>query len=196
MTKTCRWLSGYTFLQSRRRMAALANIVQLACRMKRARRSVQTQTSHVNDLLPWYCRIRVERLLPVRSTQRLGMFALVAFELLSHPEQRTEMVGRIIAGLVNDPGFDDEAAEFEEVPRASSKLVLVAFGARPVICACHVAYVRRGAVGKAGLRGRPDDSCLRTSSRTWTALTACRGQRSAPSTATSVLSFVACISRQ
>jgi hypothetical protein len=39
----------------------------------------QTQTSHLNDLLPWYCRIRVERLLPVRGPQRLGMFALVAF---------------------------------------------------------------------------------------------------------------------
>jgi len=49
---------------------------------------------------------------------------LIAFELLSHPERRTDNGGAIIAGQVDDPGFDDEAAELDEVPRALSALDL------------------------------------------------------------------------
>jgi hypothetical protein len=50
------------------------------------------------------------------------MFALIALQLVSHPEQRAEDRGAIVAGQVHDTGFDDEAAQFDEVPRALAAL--------------------------------------------------------------------------
>jgi hypothetical protein len=46
------------------------------------------------------------------------MFGLIALELVGHPEQRAENGGAVVAGQVHDTGFDDEATEFDEVPRA------------------------------------------------------------------------------
>jgi hypothetical protein len=43
---------------------------------------------------------------------------LLAFELVGPPKQRAEDVDTVIAGEVDDAGFDHEAAEFDEVPRA------------------------------------------------------------------------------
>lgn len=45
------------------------------------------------------------------------MFALIALELASHPEQRTIDGGPIIAGQFHDTGFDDEPAQFDKMPR-------------------------------------------------------------------------------
>jgi len=52
------------------------------------------------------------------------MFALIALKLVSHPEQRAVDGGAIIAGQFHDTGFDDEAAQFDEVPRALAALDL------------------------------------------------------------------------
>src|SRR5262245_33217826 len=52
------------------------------------------------------------------------MFALIALELVGHPEQRAIDGGAIIAGQFHDTGFDDEAAEFDELPRAPTALDL------------------------------------------------------------------------
>lgn len=46
------------------------------------------------------------------------MFALIAFELVSYPEQRAVDHDTVVAGQVYDPGLDDEAAEFDQMPRA------------------------------------------------------------------------------
>ena len=52
------------------------------------------------------------------------MFALIALELVGHPEQRAVDDGAIVAGQVHDPGLDDEAAEFDQMPRALAALDL------------------------------------------------------------------------
>src|SRR5579883_2518933 len=46
------------------------------------------------------------------------MCALIALELVSHPEQRTVDNGAIIADQFHDTGFDDEATQFDKMPRA------------------------------------------------------------------------------
>src|SRR6516162_8513456 len=68
--------------------------------------------------------IRLERFLPHRGPQRSCPFALVAFELVSAPEQRAEDRGAVVAGEVHDTCFDDETAQFDEVPRALAALDL------------------------------------------------------------------------
>jgi hypothetical protein len=68
------------------------------------------------------CGIRLERLFPPCRPQRPRLFALITLELISHPEQRTEDTGTIIAGQVDDPGFKHEATEFNEMPRALAAL--------------------------------------------------------------------------
>src|SRR5579872_5218560 len=60
----------------------------------------------------------LERLLPLRGPERPRVFVLVAVELVSHPKQRTVDQGAVIAGQVHDPGLDDEAAEFDQMPCA------------------------------------------------------------------------------
>ena len=47
--------------------------------------------------------------------ERSGLFALIAFELVCHPEQRAEDDGAIIAGQVHKSGLHDEAAEFDQM---------------------------------------------------------------------------------
>ncbi len=69
-------------------------------------------------------RIRLERLPSLRGPERACPFSLVASELVSHPEQRAEDRGAVVAGQVHDAGFHDEAAEFDELPRALASLDL------------------------------------------------------------------------
>jgi hypothetical protein len=56
--------------------------------------------------------------------ERPCAFTLLAFELVGHPEQRTVDHGAIIAGQVYDPGLNDEAAEFDQMPRPLATLDL------------------------------------------------------------------------
>ena len=70
------------------------------------------------------------------------MFALIAFELVCHPEQRAEDDGAIIAGQVHDPGLDDEAAQFDQVPRALAALDLPCAHIMPRPC-CLLTVARR-----------------------------------------------------
>ncbi len=62
-------------------------------------------------------RNNVECLLPFRGPKRPCVFTLLVFELVGHPEQRAVDHGAIIASEVHDPGFDDEAAEFDQMAR-------------------------------------------------------------------------------
>jgi hypothetical protein len=53
------------------------------------------------------CRsVRLERQLPLCGPKRPRLFALIAFELISHREQRTEDGATVIAGQACDVGFD------------------------------------------------------------------------------------------
>jgi hypothetical protein len=64
-----------------------------------------------NPICPLVCRrVRLERLFPLCRPKRPRLFVLIAFELVSDPEQRTENDSAIVAGKIDDPGFDDEAA--------------------------------------------------------------------------------------
>ena len=88
--------------------------------------------SHINDeLLEQFdlspCALpgpRHERPLPLFGPQLVGIFALVALELIGHPKQRAKDGGAIIAGQLHDASLDDEAAEFDQVPRALAALDL------------------------------------------------------------------------
>src|SRR5207247_4658707 len=65
-----------------------------------------------------------ECLLSLCGPARSRLFALIAFELVCHPEQRAEDDGAIIASQVHDRSLDDEAAEFDQVPRTLAALDL------------------------------------------------------------------------
>src|SRR5436190_19392736 len=52
------------------------------------------------------------------------MFAPIALQLVGHPEQRAENGDAVVAGQLHDTGFDDKAAEFDEMPRALAALDL------------------------------------------------------------------------
>jgi hypothetical protein len=56
--------------------------------------------------------------------ERSRLFALVAFELVGHPEQRAEDDGAIIAGQVHHTSLDDETTKFDQVPRSLAALDL------------------------------------------------------------------------
>ena len=84
-----------------------------------------------------------QRMLPFPLRPRaLGLFALIAFELVCHPEQRAEDDGAIIAGQVHDASLDDEAAEFDQVPRALAALDLPCAHIMPRPC-CLLTVARR-----------------------------------------------------
>ena len=55
-------------------------------------------------------------------------------EFFSHPEQRTVDHGAIAAGQVDEPGFHDEAAEFDQVPRALAAIDLPRTHIMPRFC--------------------------------------------------------------
>jgi hypothetical protein len=49
---------------------------------------------------------------------------LLAFELVGHPEQPAEDGGAVVGGEFDNPGFDDETAQFDQMPRALAALDL------------------------------------------------------------------------
>ena len=53
------------------------------------------------------------------------MLAILALELVSHPKQRAVDRGAVVASQVRDPGLDDQAAEFDQMPRALAALDLL-----------------------------------------------------------------------
>src|SRR5215472_4359007 len=60
----------------------------------------------------------LERLFPLCSPERQRLLAVIASELVGHPEQRAVDDGAVVAGQVHDARLDDETAQFNEVPRA------------------------------------------------------------------------------
>ncbi len=62
------------------------------------------------------------------------MFTLLALELVCHPKQRAVDHGAVVAGEVHNPGLDDEAAEFDQMPRALAALDLPIPHVMPRLC--------------------------------------------------------------
>src|SRR5579863_2529191 len=97
----------------------------------------------------------LERLLSLRGPERPCAFTLLAFELVGHPEQRAVDHGAIFAGQVHDPGLDDEAAEFDQMPCALPALDLPGAHVMPrprrlmPVARCPVAAERRQCCGQA-----------------------------------------------
>jgi len=52
------------------------------------------------------------------------MFAVFAVELFGHPDHRAVDHGAVVAGQVHDARLDDEAAEFDQMPRSLAALDL------------------------------------------------------------------------
>lgn len=77
------------------------------------------------------------------------MFAVLAVELVGDPNQRAEDHDAVIAGQVHDAGFDDESAEFDQMPRslAAFDLPCAHIMPRPLhlmpVVRCPVAFERR-----------------------------------------------------
>src|SRR5262249_36363614 len=78
----------------------------------------------------------------LRGPQRSHPLALIAFELVAHPEQRAIDRGAVVAGQFDDPGLDDETAEFDEVPRPLAALDLPCAHVSPRPC-CPMTVVGR-----------------------------------------------------
>src|SRR5207249_4205580 len=83
-----------------------------------------------------------ECLLSLCGPERSRLFALIAFEPVCHPEQRAEDDGAIIASQVHDTSLDDEAAEFDQVPRTLAALDLPCAHIIPRPC-CLLTVARR-----------------------------------------------------
>ncbi len=62
--------------------------------------------------------LRCERFFPLFGPEHAGLFAMIALQLVGHPEQRAVDHGAVVACQVDDPGLDDEAAEFDQMSRA------------------------------------------------------------------------------
>jgi hypothetical protein len=67
---------------------------------------------------------------------------LIALELVGHPKQRAENDGAIIAGQIHHTSLDDEAAQFDQVPRALAALDLSCAHIMPRPCSL-LAVARR-----------------------------------------------------
>jgi hypothetical protein len=75
------------------------------------------------DLSPCVCcPLRLKRLLSLCGPQPERLFALIVLELIGHPKQGAENGGAVVAGQVDESGFHDEAAEFNEMPRTLATL--------------------------------------------------------------------------
>lgn len=67
---------------------------------------------------------RLERCFPLSRPQFPRAFAVLALELVGYPEQRAVDHGAVVSGEVHDPGLNDEAAEFDQMPGALAALDL------------------------------------------------------------------------
>lgn len=85
--------------------------------------------------------LHLERLLSLRRPERPCVVTLLAFELVGHPDQSAVDRGAVVAGEINDPGFDHEAAEFYQMPCALAALDLP--GAHVMSCPRRLASVAR-----------------------------------------------------
>ena len=85
--------------------------------------------------------LRLERHLSEFRPYIARVFTLLAFELICHPDHRAVDRGPIIAGQVHETGFDDEAAEFNQVPRPFSALDLPR--SHVIACPCRLMPVAR-----------------------------------------------------
>ena len=89
-------------------------------------------------------RVRLKRFLPHCCPQRSRLCALVTLEFVGHPEQRAEDRGAVVTGQIYDPSFDEETAQFDEVPRALAALDLPSAHVTPR--PCRLMPVARGSV--------------------------------------------------
>src|SRR6185437_15118848 len=75
------------------------------------------------------------------------MLMLIAFEPIAHPEQRAIDRGPVVASQFDNPGLDDETAEFDEMPRALAALDLPRAHVMPRPCR-QIAPARRQCRGQ------------------------------------------------
>ena len=90
--------------------------------------------------------LSLEPLLPLRGPPASRVFALIALELVGHPEQCAVDDGAVVAGQIHDPSLDDEAAEFDQMPRALAALDLLGAHVMPRprrLMQLHAARLRR-----------------------------------------------------
>src|SRR3546814_9308570 len=69
-------------------------------------------------------RLRLERTLPSPLPQRGGMVALVALQLVGHPQEGAVEQRAIIIGEFDQLGFDNEPSQLNELARALAALDL------------------------------------------------------------------------
>ena len=90
--------------------------------------------------------LRCERFFPLFGPEHAGLFAMIALQLVGHPEQRAVDHGAVVACQVDDPGLDDEAAEFDQMSRALSALqARMSCRARAARCRLRAARLRLSA---------------------------------------------------
>ena len=78
-----------------------------------------------------FCR---ERLISLFGPERPRPFALIALELVGHPEQCAVDHDAVIAGEIHDPSLDHETAEFDKVARALAAIDLPCAHVMPRPC--------------------------------------------------------------
>src|SRR5262249_23125646 len=69
-------------------------------------------------------RVRLKGLLSLCGPQRSCPFALMALDVAGNQKRRAEVGGRLAAVQAHEPRLDDEAAQFDEAPRALTPLDL------------------------------------------------------------------------
>src|SRR5450432_2481447 len=98
----------------------------------------------------------LERLLSLVGPERQRLVAFIALELVGRPEQGAVDDGAIIAGQVHDPGFDDETAEFDQMPRALAAFDLPGSHIMPRSCCLMPVAHRRSEEHTSELQSRSD----------------------------------------
>jgi hypothetical protein len=96
-------------------------------------------------------RTRLESLLSLYYPERSRLLTLTTLELVGDPEQRPIDHGTVIAGQIDDAGFHDEAAEFNEAPCSLAALDLPC--AHVMSRPCGLVPVARRSVAQEGRPG-------------------------------------------
>lgn len=105
----------FDYVDSYSHSAMMRKLLKWSPRCRHPSRPVLRQLSSVMRI----CRmLHLERVFPLSGPKFPRPFAVLALELVGHPEQRAVNYGPVIAVRLHNAGFDDEAAEFDQMPCA------------------------------------------------------------------------------
>lgn len=104
--------------------------------------------------LSWVSLFHSERPFPLFGPNLSRMLTVLALELFGHPQERAVDGGAVVVGEIDDAGFDDETAEFDQMPRALAAFDLPCAHIMPRSCGLMAVARRPIAIECCSCRGQ------------------------------------------